>query len=112
MLGIKVDVTPPLTRDDGAPLTLSELAGWQIYTQIEGASTWSPIGGLNGTDVLTRTIGNVPEGTVLNVRTSWVDTQTPPKEGTFRQGQILAQLPAGTLAPPGQGGMVLTVVPQ
>lgn len=110
MQGIKVDVAPPSLRSDDTPLALSELAGWQMYTQIEGASTWSPIGGLNPVNTLTRTIGNVPDGTVLNVRTTWFDNQVPSLEGTPNTGQITAT-PAA-LAAPGRGGMVLTVVPQ
>ena len=112
MLGIKIDVTPPTTRVDGTPLALSALAGWQIYTQIEGAGSWSPIGGLNLTNVFTRTIGNVPEDTVLNVRTTWFDTQTPSKEGAIAEQQIVATLPVTELPAPAAGGMMLTVVPQ
>lgn len=117
MLGIKVVVTPPATRNDAAqtPLALADLAGWQIYTQIDGASTWSPIGGLNGTDVATRTIGNVQEGTHLRVRTTWFDRQDPSKEGAAVEQLIVAELPVEpppVLAEPAAGGMLLSVVPQ
>ena len=116
MLGIKVDVTPPATRNDAAqtPITPADLVGWQIYTQIDGASTWSPIGGLNTVDVTTRTIGNVPEGTKLRVRTTWFDRQDPSKEGLPNEQLIEAVIvvPPPVLAEPSAGGMTLTVVPQ
>lgn len=115
MLGVKVDVIPPTERDDAehTPLAISELAGWQIYTQIQGAQSWSPIGGLNDPSVTTRTIGNVTEGTLLNVRTTWFDKQTPQKEGLPSEGQILVDVvtPPEVLAAPGRGGMSLSVVP-
>lgn len=116
MLGIKIDVTPPTVRDDAAqtPIALTELKGWQIYTQIDGALSWSPIGGLNTVDVATRTIGNVPEGTKLRVRTTWFDTQDPSKEGLAAEDVITAVIivPPPVLAAPAAGGMVLSVVPQ
>lgn len=117
MLGIKVDVTPPAVRDDAGqtPIVVGELRGWQVYTQIDGASTWSPIGGVNPLTTLSRTIGNVPEGTKLNVRTTWFDTQDPSKEGAPFEQSIVAEIvipPPPELARPGPGGMVLSVVPQ
>lgn len=114
MLGIKVAVTPPTTRDDAAqtPLALTELVGWQIYTQADGAESWSPIGGLNAVDVPSRTIGNVTEGSVLRVRTTWFDSQSPSKEGLAEEQVVTAVIvvPPG-LAAPSRGGMTLTVVP-
>jgi len=108
MSGIKVDVTPPTERQDGTPVTLAEIASWRIEIQADGAPDWTPVGGENPPTDLSKTIGNVADGT-WNVRTIWKDTDD--QDGAPNEGQVsIATTPPPPPARLAAGGMTLTVV--
>jgi hypothetical protein len=98
-------VHPTLNVDGGTLDPLTELRGWRAEVQISGASTWTPVGGLNPPNVVEREMGNAVPGATYLARVQWEDIY----------GQVSDYATDNTDVPvPGRpmpGGVSVTFVP-
>jgi len=104
-VAIKVDVVAPTTRQDGAAVTPGEVKSWRLGIRAQGASDFTPAGGVNDPSVTTRTIGGLTDGT-YDVQTVWTDSDGV--DGAPTTASItIAEVPP-VKAPLSAGGMTLS----
>lgn len=102
-MSVLATLTHPTTRVDGSPFNAAtDLDHVLLEEQVQGASTWTPVGAPMQPNELTRTVANIPGG-AWNFRATWFDKQQ--RASAPVQQQI--SVPIGA---PNAGTLVLSIV--